>query len=145
MWGLLLILTQKLLNEAKAAAFPLGLQSSQAGLGSHFNITEFLENSLKIQCPFSVFPLQQSLDKIPLPPQPPKKRQKPWQRSKMTKQSKTCQGQDRPCGASQPNKLSRYSLNLLHWFADRKSLACSKTDPSWTPLSVSTVHFEIPY
>lgn len=42
------------------------------------------------------------------------------------KQSKTCQGQDRPRGASQPNKRSRYSLNLFHWFADRGSLAPRK-------------------
>lgn len=56
------------------------------------------------------------------------------------KQRKTCQGQDSPRGASPPNKLSHHSLNLFYWFADRGSLASSKNNPFWTPLSVSAVH-----
>lgn len=80
---------------------------------------------------FPLLPFRSGLVKIPSPHFPPRKketenpdREVKWPNK--IKQSKTCQGQDRPRGASQPNKLSRYSLNLLHWFADRGSLAPSK-------------------
>lgn len=78
----------------------------------------------------SLFPFHSGLDKIPFLPLLPKMeprnpdREVKWPNK--IKQSKTCQGQDRPRGAGQPNKWSRSSLNLFHWFADRGSLAPRK-------------------
>lgn len=133
-------------NGAETVGSALSLWPCQDSLWSlHHHINKFS----KTHCPFPLFPFQSGSDKIPLQPFLPKQKDTNPDREvkcpNKREQSKTCQGQDRPWGASKSNKLSRYSLNLLHWFADRGSLAPSKNDPFWTPLSVSAVHFEIPY